>query len=156
MKSGLRCPGWGVSCRHSLYPGWQTRPVACEQGLVDEVGVRRGGLGRQTGPLVLRRIRPVEEVWRWLEMWDKVAPSVSDRACSAADPMSGLDGSDWRKRKEGRMNDYTGQGASDNSRIEIQQDGTMAVVSPGLSAGLTLAPDLGVETMSDASQEGIS
>ncbi|KAJ1143980.1 hypothetical protein NDU88_010282 [Pleurodeles waltl] len=86
-----------------------------------------------------------EEVWRWLEMWDKVAPDRPERAGSVTGCVSNLDDSDWRNRRENQMEGSTGWGASDDGRLEIQQDGTMEVVSPGLSAGLTVTPDLGVE-----------
>ncbi|KAJ1157270.1 hypothetical protein NDU88_009985 [Pleurodeles waltl] len=57
---------------------------------------------------------------------------------------SGADGSDWRTREGGQTEDSMHQGAVDDPapRIEIQQDGTMAVVPAGSVDGLGVGPDL--------------
>ncbi|KAJ1135351.1 hypothetical protein NDU88_001791 [Pleurodeles waltl] len=77
-------------------------------------------------------------VWRRLELWDKVAPGRSGLGATCA---SGADGSDWRKRGESQMQGSAQRGVCSGSRIDIQQDGTMAVVVPELAAELTVASD---------------
>ncbi|KAJ1100499.1 hypothetical protein NDU88_005584 [Pleurodeles waltl] len=42
-------------------------------------------------------------VWKWLEMWDKVALCRSGRAGSVAGRVSGVDSSDWKHRRESQM-----------------------------------------------------
>ncbi|KAJ1131886.1 hypothetical protein NDU88_010217 [Pleurodeles waltl] len=77
-------------------------------------------------------------------MWDKVVlgrPGWAGR-------VSGVDGSDWKNSRESQMEVSVERGASNDSIIEIKQDGTMAVVVPDLAAVLTVAPDLGVEMIS--------
>ncbi|KAJ1199382.1 hypothetical protein NDU88_003218 [Pleurodeles waltl] len=85
------------------------------------------------------------EVWRWMNMWDKVAPDRSELPESLAGRVTGVDGSDWRNHGESQTEVFAGWGGSRYSRIEIQQDGTMAMVVPELAAGLTVAPELEVE-----------
>ncbi|KAJ1145616.1 hypothetical protein NDU88_011902 [Pleurodeles waltl] len=62
--------------------------------------------------------------------------------------VTGVDGLDWRNQGVSQTEDSMGQGGSKDSRIEIQQDGTMVVVVPELAAGLTVVPDLEVEMIS--------
>ncbi|KAJ1087705.1 hypothetical protein NDU88_000870 [Pleurodeles waltl] len=71
-----------------------------------------------------------EEVWRWLEMWDKAALGKPTGARRVVNRASGADGSDWQNREGERTVDSMDQGVVDvpASRVEIQQDGTMAVV----------------------------
>ncbi|KAJ1092827.1 hypothetical protein NDU88_005937 [Pleurodeles waltl] len=61
---------------------------------------------------------------------DKRAGGVAFRAFGAESP-------DWRSREAGQLVDAgTGRSAEDSShRVEIQQDGKMAVVSTGLAMG---------------------
>ncbi|KAJ1157157.1 hypothetical protein NDU88_009872 [Pleurodeles waltl] len=89
-----------------------------------------------------------EEVWRWLEMWDKDAPGRSGRSGLVATRASDVDGSDWQNHGESQMQASAQRGVSSDSRIEIQQDGTMAVVVPELAAKLTVAPDQEMEMIS--------
>ncbi|KAJ1143726.1 hypothetical protein NDU88_010031 [Pleurodeles waltl] len=73
-----------------------------------------------------------EEVWRWLEMWDKVFPGPSRRSGVGSTRIAGVDGSDWRRREDG-LSQVSAQRCADSdsvSRIEIPQDGTMAIVDP--------------------------
>ncbi|KAJ1126810.1 hypothetical protein NDU88_005216 [Pleurodeles waltl] len=72
----------------------------------------------------------LQEVWRWLEMRDKAALGRPAGTSGVACRTSGADGSDWRNRE---MKASMDQGGVDvpAPRIEIQQDGTMAVVPAG-------------------------
>ncbi|KAJ1149081.1 hypothetical protein NDU88_001899 [Pleurodeles waltl] len=78
-----------------------------------------------------------EEVWRWQEMWDKVTSGRPDRTSLAGHRASGVDGPDWRTRGESQMEGTAEQvvDIDTDNRIEIQQDGTMSVVTPGLADG---------------------
>ncbi|KAJ1131740.1 hypothetical protein NDU88_010073 [Pleurodeles waltl] len=71
-----------------------------------------------------------EEVWRWLEMWDKAALGRPTGARGVVNRTSGADGSDWWNHEGERTTDFKDQGVVDvpGPRVEIQQDGTMAVV----------------------------
>ncbi|KAJ1207086.1 hypothetical protein NDU88_002478 [Pleurodeles waltl] len=64
----------------------------------------------------------LEEVWRWLEMWEKVAPIRKEGFGGAARGASGSGGPDWRSHGSGHL-------AESCHRVEIQRDATMAVVS---------------------------
>ncbi|KAJ1110124.1 hypothetical protein NDU88_007479 [Pleurodeles waltl] len=69
-----------------------------------------------------------EEVWRWLEVWEKSGTGRSVRPTRGAARASGVDDTDWRKRGES-LTQISAQGpAGSGGRVEIQQDGTMAVV----------------------------
>ncbi|KAJ1167114.1 hypothetical protein NDU88_007507 [Pleurodeles waltl] len=78
-----------------------------------------------------------DEVWRWLEMWDKVAPDRPERTILTVHRASGAASSDWRTRGERQMRGTAEQVVDIDTanRVEIQQDGTMAVVTPGLADG---------------------
>ncbi|KAJ1134625.1 hypothetical protein NDU88_001076 [Pleurodeles waltl] len=73
-----------------------------------------------------------EEVWRWLEMRDRVGPGPSRRSGVGSARTSGVDGSDWRRHGDGpsRVSAQRCDDSDSVSRIEIQQNGTMAVVDP--------------------------
>ncbi|KAJ1200833.1 hypothetical protein NDU88_004654 [Pleurodeles waltl] len=79
-----------------------------------------------------------EEVWRWLEMWDKVTPGGTVRTGGVAPRSSGADGPDWRTCDEGQFEDTVAQVAATDPahRIVIQQDGTMTVVTAGSAEGM--------------------
>ncbi|KAJ1153486.1 hypothetical protein NDU88_006245 [Pleurodeles waltl] len=85
------------------------------------------------------RERPIglspKEVWRWLEMWDKVTPGRPERTGLAVHRASGVDGPDWRTRGESQMEGSTEQVVDIDNRTEIQQDKTVAEVTPGLADG---------------------
>ncbi|KAJ1112839.1 hypothetical protein NDU88_001100 [Pleurodeles waltl] len=65
-------------------------------------------------------LRKQMEVWRWLEMWDKVAPGRTEGSGGVTRRASGAESMDWRSHGTGRLVDL-------RHRVEIQQDGTMAV-----------------------------
>ncbi|KAJ1138822.1 hypothetical protein NDU88_005203 [Pleurodeles waltl] len=46
---------------------------------------------------------------------------------------SGVDDMDWRRRRDSRIQISTERGDNSISRVEIQQDGTMAVGVPEMS-----------------------
>ncbi|KAJ1148574.1 hypothetical protein NDU88_001402 [Pleurodeles waltl] len=78
-----------------------------------------------------------EEVWRWLEMWDKAGPGRLERTGLTDHCPSGAASLDWRICKERQL-----EGTADqvldivaSTRVEIQQNGTMAMVTPGLADG---------------------
>ncbi|KAJ1202082.1 hypothetical protein NDU88_005885 [Pleurodeles waltl] len=79
-----------------------------------------------------------EEVWRWLEMWDKAVPVRTEGAGGIASRASGAESLVWRSRMAGSLKDTgTGRSAVDSiPRVEIQQDRTMVVVSAGLAGDL--------------------
>ncbi|KAJ1127016.1 hypothetical protein NDU88_005422 [Pleurodeles waltl] len=68
-----------------------------------------------------------EEVWRWLEMWDKAAPGRPAGSGGVAHQASRADSPDWRIRGGGLTKDTVARGSVEDPalRIEIQQDGTM-------------------------------
>ncbi|KAJ1101514.1 hypothetical protein NDU88_006581 [Pleurodeles waltl] len=70
-------------------------------------------------------------------MWDKAVPGRTKRAGGFASWVSGAESPDWRSRETGQLADAgTSSSAHDSShRVEIQQYGTMAVVSTGLAGG---------------------
>ncbi|KAJ1206324.1 hypothetical protein NDU88_001731 [Pleurodeles waltl] len=78
-----------------------------------------------------------EEVWRLLEMWDKAVPGEDREIWRRHFQASGAESPDWRSCEADQLVDAgTGGTAEDTShRVEIQQDGTMVVVSTGLSGG---------------------
>ncbi|KAJ1205302.1 hypothetical protein NDU88_000737 [Pleurodeles waltl] len=78
-----------------------------------------------------------EEVWRWLEMWDKAATSRMERTGLTVHCSSGPASPDWRSCGERQL-----EGTADQivdivapTRVEIEQDGTMGVVTPGSTDG---------------------
>ncbi|KAJ1197838.1 hypothetical protein NDU88_001684 [Pleurodeles waltl] len=79
-----------------------------------------------------------DEVWRWQEMQDKVTLGRPERTGGVSPLASGAEGPDWRPRDTGQLEDAgtCGSAADSAGRVEIQQDGTMAVVSAGLAGGL--------------------
>ncbi|KAJ1150047.1 hypothetical protein NDU88_002845 [Pleurodeles waltl] len=85
----------------------------------------------------------LEEVWRWLEMWDKVTPGRSGRTGLVAHCASGVEDPDWRTRGECQMEGTAEPSVDADNRIDIQQDGAMAVVVPGLADGLSGALNQG-------------
>ncbi|KAJ1095998.1 hypothetical protein NDU88_001147 [Pleurodeles waltl] len=89
-----------------------------------------------------------EEVWRWLEMWDRVGPGRSGQSGVGSARTSGVDGTDWRRRGEGQTQVSGQQCDNSVSRIEIQQDGTMVVVNPEQTIELADSLEGGVEMLS--------
>ncbi|KAJ1218255.1 hypothetical protein NDU88_005838 [Pleurodeles waltl] len=77
-----------------------------------------------------------EEVWRWLEMWDKVAPGRTEGPGGINPRASGAESPDWRSHGAGRLADA-------HHRVEIQQDGTMAAGAADLVGGTALEQELG-------------
>ncbi|KAJ1191518.1 hypothetical protein NDU88_000834 [Pleurodeles waltl] len=57
----------------------------------------------------------------------------SVRSTKGAARASGVDDMDWRRRRESRTRISTQRGDNSKGRVEIQQDGTMAVVAPEMS-----------------------
>ncbi|KAJ1129232.1 hypothetical protein NDU88_007603 [Pleurodeles waltl] len=78
--------------------------------------------------------RSAERFWhrvgRWLELWDMVGPVQSGRSAVGTARTSGVDDMDWRRRGEGQKQVSEQQGDNSVSKVEIQQDGAMAVVDP--------------------------
>ncbi|KAJ1145579.1 hypothetical protein NDU88_011865 [Pleurodeles waltl] len=91
-----------------------------------------------------------EEVWRWLEIWDKVTLGRSERTGGVAHRASEADGKDWRTRGGSQLEGTVAQMAAADSahRIEIQQDGTMAVVTAGSANGSSGELEWGTEKVS--------
>ncbi|KAJ1166512.1 hypothetical protein NDU88_006912 [Pleurodeles waltl] len=85
-----------------------------------------------------------EEVWRWLEMWDKAALGRPAGTNGVARRASGADDPYWQTREGGQTEVSMDRVSEDDPapRIEIQQDGTMAVVPAGLVDGSGAGPDL--------------
>ncbi|KAJ1140254.1 hypothetical protein NDU88_006611 [Pleurodeles waltl] len=78
-------------------------------------------------------------------MWDKVAPGKTEGTGGVTHRASRVESLDWRSRDAGRLVD-TGTGGSavdSHHRVEIQQDGTMAVVDTDLAGGTVLERGLG-------------
>ncbi|KAJ1190878.1 hypothetical protein NDU88_000197 [Pleurodeles waltl] len=71
------------------------------------------------------------------EIWDKVTPGRPVRTGSVAHPVSGVDGPDCRTVGDSQLEDTTAQvvATATDHGIEIQQDGTMAVLTAGSAAG---------------------
>ncbi|KAJ1110345.1 hypothetical protein NDU88_007698 [Pleurodeles waltl] len=111
--------------------------VKVAEGSIVELQTEVGALWKQMVQAI-SIVRRLEEVWRRLEMWDKVVLGRTEGAGGVALRASGAESPDWRSREEGQLVDAgTGRSAVDsNHRVEIQQDGTMAVVSTGLAGGL--------------------
>ncbi|KAJ1168354.1 hypothetical protein NDU88_000280 [Pleurodeles waltl] len=78
-----------------------------------------------------------EEVWRWLEMWDKVAPGRPEGSGGAPRRASGSGSPAWRSHGSGRL-------VETFHRVEIQRDGTMAVVPVDSDRGTVLECNLEV------------
>ncbi|KAJ1108039.1 hypothetical protein NDU88_005423 [Pleurodeles waltl] len=83
-------------------------------------------------------------------MWDKVGPVHFGRYGVGLAHTSGVEGTDtgWRRRGEGQKQVFEQWGDDSVSRIEIQQDGTMAVVGPEQAIKLAESSDGGVEMLS--------
>ncbi|KAJ1107873.1 hypothetical protein NDU88_005260 [Pleurodeles waltl] len=77
-------------------------------------------------------------------MWVKAALGRLTGAHGVVNRASGADRSDWRNREGERTMDSMDQGVVDvpAPRVEIQQDGTMAVVPDESVAGTGARPDL--------------
>ncbi|KAJ1170445.1 hypothetical protein NDU88_002322 [Pleurodeles waltl] len=89
-----------------------------------------------------------EEVWRWLEIWDKAGMGCSVRPTRGAARTSGVNDTDWRKRGESQTQ-ISAQGTSGaDGRVEIQQEGTMAVVVPEMTDESTDPSDVRMESVS--------
>ncbi|KAJ1138550.1 hypothetical protein NDU88_004931 [Pleurodeles waltl] len=82
------------------------------------------------------RVALEEEVWRWLEMWDKVVQGRTEGSGGIPCRASGAEIPDWRLHGTGRLVDS-------RHRVEIQQDGTMAVVPAESVGGTALEHELG-------------
>ncbi|KAJ1141347.1 hypothetical protein NDU88_007680 [Pleurodeles waltl] len=65
-----------------------------------------------------------EEVWHWLEIWDKAVPARTERARGVASQASGAERLNWRLRKAGSLEDTGNDGSVVDSipRVEIQED----------------------------------
>ncbi|KAJ1210396.1 hypothetical protein NDU88_005760 [Pleurodeles waltl] len=89
-------------------------------------------------------IGALQEVWRWLEMWDKATPSRLTRSGGVAPRASRADGPDWRIREGDLLEDTVAWGLDVDPalRIKIQQDGTMAVIHAESVDGSGGRPDL--------------
>ncbi|KAJ1082919.1 hypothetical protein NDU88_003080 [Pleurodeles waltl] len=74
-----------------------------------------------------------EEVWSWLEIWDKAGMGCSVRSTKGAAHASGVDNMDWRKRRESQTQISAQRADISNGRVEIQQNGTRAVVVPEMA-----------------------
>ncbi|KAJ1143040.1 hypothetical protein NDU88_009352 [Pleurodeles waltl] len=74
-----------------------------------------------------------------------VTPGRPERTGLMVHDASGVDGPDWRTRGERQMEGTAEQVVGIDNRLEIQQDGTMAVVTPGLADGSRGALDKGEE-----------
>ncbi|KAJ1149310.1 hypothetical protein NDU88_002120 [Pleurodeles waltl] len=87
------------------------------------------------------------DFWRYLEMWDKVGSGSIGRSGVGSTRTSGVEGADWRRRGDALMQ-VTGQ-LCDNSvsRIEIPQDGTMAVADPVQAVDIADSSDGGAEML---------
>ncbi|KAJ1167605.1 hypothetical protein NDU88_007994 [Pleurodeles waltl] len=70
-------------------------------------------LERDRGPM-----EAPKEVWRWLELWDKAPPRVPGRASLGSE----------RVYNTNKMGTSLTSAGEDHLRIEVQKDGTMAVV----------------------------
>ncbi|KAJ1194249.1 hypothetical protein NDU88_003538 [Pleurodeles waltl] len=77
-------------------------------------------------------------------MWDKVAPGRTEGTGGVTHRASGVESLDWRSHDAGRQVDgWTGGSVVDSHhRVEIQQDGTMAVVSTDLAGGTVVEQGL--------------
>ncbi|KAJ1116147.1 hypothetical protein NDU88_004366 [Pleurodeles waltl] len=69
-------------------------------------------------------------------MWDKVAPGRTEGSGGVSRRAPGAESPDWRSHGTGRLTDLC-------HRVEIQQDGTMAVVAADLAGGPALEQELG-------------
>ncbi|KAJ1210727.1 hypothetical protein NDU88_006089 [Pleurodeles waltl] len=67
----------------------------CRPALDWVAGVYRGGK--------LQSFDHPEEVWRWLEMWDKVSPGPSGRSGVDSAHTSGVDDTAWRRCGDGLL-----------------------------------------------------
>ncbi|KAJ1175192.1 hypothetical protein NDU88_000483 [Pleurodeles waltl] len=79
-------------------------------------------------------------------MWDKVAPGRMEGPGGVTHRASRAESSDWRSRGAGQLV-VAGSGGSavdSHDRVEIQQDGTMAMVVADLVGGTALERGLGV------------
>ncbi|KAJ1218104.1 hypothetical protein NDU88_005689 [Pleurodeles waltl] len=126
------------NCQISIYPSYTNKVPNSRKGF-PEVRARLYAMKIRYMLLYPARLKVLsggkshyfehpEEVWRWLEMWDKVTPGRSGRTGLVAHGVSGVDGSDWRISGENQIEGTAEQGVDADTRIEIQQDGTMAVV----------------------------
>ncbi|KAJ1139743.1 hypothetical protein NDU88_006110 [Pleurodeles waltl] len=77
-----------------------------------------------------------EDVWKWLEVWDKVPPEGARSWGKETGTTWGTLNSNWRSREKASPQELSGGGASPN-RIEIQEDGTMAVTHRDVTLGPT-------------------
>ncbi|KAJ1122396.1 hypothetical protein NDU88_000885 [Pleurodeles waltl] len=80
-------------------------------------------------------------------MWDKVTPGRPKRSGSVAHRASGVNAPDWRTRGDSQVEGTATQMVATDTdrRIEIQQDGTMVVVTPGSADGSSGELEQGVE-----------
>ncbi|KAJ1098111.1 hypothetical protein NDU88_003227 [Pleurodeles waltl] len=88
-----------------------------------------------------------EEVWRWLGMWDKVAPGMPERTGLTVHRPLGEASPDWTIRGQRQLEGVADQvvDIDATTRLEIQHDGTMTVVTPGLADGSMEMMDQGAE-----------
>ncbi|KAJ1153284.1 hypothetical protein NDU88_006045 [Pleurodeles waltl] len=92
------------------------------------------------------------EVWRWLEIWDRVGPGPSGRS-GIGSARTRVDGMDWMRNGEGPAQVSAQQCVDSDScsRIEIHQDGTIAVVDPEQAVVLVGPLDMEDGVISDDS-----
>ncbi|KAJ1136850.1 hypothetical protein NDU88_003264 [Pleurodeles waltl] len=120
--------------------------VKVAEGSIVELQTEVGALGKQMvqATSTLDGWRR-EEVWRWLEMWDKVAEGRTEGPGGVIHRASGAESPDWRLRDAGRLVDAgTGGSAMDSHyRVEIQQDGIMAMMAADLVGDTALERGMG-------------
>ncbi|KAJ1117900.1 hypothetical protein NDU88_006096 [Pleurodeles waltl] len=146
------------NCKISIYPDYTNKVQTSRKGFM-EVKVKLRAMNVSYMLLYPARLKVIsggksnffnrpEEVWRWAEMWDKAAPSRMEKTGLTVHYSSGPASPDWRSCGERRL-----EGTADqivdivaSTTVEIQQDGTMAVVTPGSTDGLmgTMVPGAGV------------
>ncbi|KAJ1209338.1 hypothetical protein NDU88_004716 [Pleurodeles waltl] len=145
------------NCKISIYPDYTNKVQSSRKGFL-EVKAKLCAMNIRYMLLYLARLKVLsggsshflkrpEEVWRWLEMWDKVTSGRSERTGVVAHRASGADGPDWRTSGDSQLEGTVAQVAATDSahRIEIQQDGTMAVVASGSADGSSGELEQGAE-----------
>ncbi|KAJ1190331.1 hypothetical protein NDU88_007069 [Pleurodeles waltl] len=136
------------NCKISIYPDYTKKVQGSRKGFM-EVKAKLQAMNIRYMLLCPARLKVIsggrshfferpEEVWRWMEMWDKAILGRMEGAGGVASRASGVESLDWRSRMVGPLQDTGTGGSAVNSipKVEIQQDGTMAVVSAGLAGDL--------------------
>ncbi|KAJ1192470.1 hypothetical protein NDU88_001777 [Pleurodeles waltl] len=148
------------NCKISIYPDYTNKVQSSRKGFL-EVKAKLRAMNIRYMLLYPARLKVLsggkshffkrpEEEWRWLEIWDKVTPGRTDRTEWASPRTSGLDGPDWRSHDDGQLKNTVARGWAKDSthRVEIQQDGTMAIVTAGSAKGLNGELEPGAERVS--------